>query len=85
MYTKLLGIISVGLEARVVVLITFFVFIRCWRKNKCTMRHISYSTSRKPMIQLGGKYCKIFSQFGVPIKLVTYLLTHGAEPFLRSH
>jgi hypothetical protein len=40
-----------------------FAFVRYWRRNGSTMRqYISYSlTSRKPVIQLGGKYCTIFS------------------------
>jgi hypothetical protein len=32
-------------------------------------------TSRKPMIQLGGKYCTIFLDFGVHVKLVRLIKT----------
>jgi hypothetical protein len=41
----------------------FFAFIIYWRKNGVTVRqHISYScSSRKPMIQVRGKYYKIIS------------------------
>jgi hypothetical protein len=55
---KSLGIISVGFK----LLIRSFAFVRYWRKNGNTMRqYIIYSkTSKKPMIQLGGKYCTIF-------------------------
>jgi hypothetical protein len=44
-------------------LIRLPAFVRYWRKNESTMRqYISYSqTSRKPMIQYGGKFCTIFS------------------------
>jgi hypothetical protein len=44
--------------------ITDQLFIRYWRRNGITMKyHISYSqTSKKTMIQLGGKYYIIFSQ-----------------------
>jgi hypothetical protein len=47
-------------------LIRFFAFIRYWWKNGSTVsQYISYSyASRKPMIQLGGKYCIIFRVWG---------------------
>jgi hypothetical protein len=67
---KLLGIISVGFGIRDQPLIRFSASFRCWAKNESTRRqYISYSlTSRKPMIQLGGKYCTI--EFGVLFKFV---------------
>jgi hypothetical protein len=45
------------------VLIVSYAFGSYWRKSGSTMRHyISYTwTSRKRVIQLGGKYCTIFS------------------------
>jgi hypothetical protein len=62
---KLFGIISVGFDVTDQLLIRFSAFVRNWRKNGSTMRqYISYSykwTSRRPIIQLGGKYCAIFS------------------------
>jgi hypothetical protein len=53
--------------------IRFFSFVRYLRRNGSTRQHtyISYSqTSRKPMIQLGGKYCTTFSESEVATKLV---------------
>jgi hypothetical protein len=60
----------VGFDVRDQILIRFFC--RYWRKNGRTMRqYISYSqTSSKPMIHLTGEYCTIFSEFGVPVKLI---------------
>jgi hypothetical protein len=52
-------------------LIRSFAFVKYWSRNVSTTRHyIGYSyTSRKPMIQLGGKYC-ILIEFEVPMKLL---------------
>jgi hypothetical protein len=54
---KLLGTISVGFDETDEPQLKFSAFIRYWRKNGSTMRqYISYSwTSRKSMIQFGGK------------------------------
>jgi hypothetical protein len=64
MYMKLLGIMSVGFNVTDQLLIRFFSFIILEKKNGSTMRqYSSYSkTSRKPMIQLGGKCSTIFSK-----------------------
>jgi hypothetical protein len=60
---KLLGIFGVGFDITDQLLIRFFAFIRYWRKNGSKMgQYISQSwSSRKPMIELGRKYCVIFS------------------------
>jgi hypothetical protein len=54
-------IISGAFDVTDQLMIRFFAFVRYWRKNGSTMRqYISYSqTSRKPTIQLGGKYCPV--------------------------
>jgi hypothetical protein len=55
---KLLGIITIGFNVTDQLVIRCFAFGRYWRQNWSTVRqYISYScTSRKPMIQLGGKF-----------------------------
>jgi hypothetical protein len=60
---KLLGITGVDFNVTDQLLIRFSAFIRYWRKYESAMKqYISCSwTSRKPMIQLGGKYCAVFS------------------------
>jgi hypothetical protein len=67
---KLLGNISVGFDITDELLIRYFALVRNLRKNGGSMRqYISYSyTSRKLMIQLGGKYFVV--EFGVPMELV---------------
>jgi hypothetical protein len=69
---KLLGIISEDFDITDKLLIRFFTFDRYRRKKWNTMRqYISYSyTSRKPMVQLGGKYCtiNILIEFEAPMK-----------------
>jgi len=63
MERKLLGIISVDFDATGQLLITYSAFEKYVRKHGKAMRQgIRYlQTSRKPMIQLGGKSCIIFS------------------------
>jgi hypothetical protein len=63
MQRKLLGIIKVDSDAISQLLIIYSVFVKYLRKNGNTMRQcISYlQTSRKLMIQLGGRPCTIFS------------------------
>jgi hypothetical protein len=60
---KLSGIISVGFDVINQLLFKLFAFVRYWKRNGSTMRqYISYSqTSGKSTIQLGEKYCRIFS------------------------
>jgi hypothetical protein len=60
---KLFGITHVGFDVTDQLLIRFSAFVRYWRRDGSTMRqYISYSkASRKPLIQLGRKYCTIFS------------------------
>jgi hypothetical protein len=65
---KLLGIISVGFNVtdqlnRLTTDKIFCIRQILEKKNGSTMRrYISYlQTSKKPKIQLGGKYCTIFS------------------------
>jgi hypothetical protein len=71
---KLLGITSVGFDIADQV---FSAFIRYRRRNGSTMRqYISYLyTSRRSMIQLGGRYCNNLIEFGVPMKLVRLIKT----------
>jgi hypothetical protein len=63
MQMKLLGITNVDFDATVQQVIKFSVSSKYWRKNGSIMvQYISNSQiSRKPMIQLGGKYYTIFS------------------------
>jgi hypothetical protein len=60
---KLLEIISMDLNVINQLLISYSAFVRYWRKNRGAMeQYISYlQTSRKPMIQLEGKYYTTFS------------------------
>jgi hypothetical protein len=62
MQRKLSGIISVGFDVTGQQLIIFSAFVKYSRKNGSTMgRCISYlQTSRRHMIQLGGRSCIIF-------------------------
>jgi hypothetical protein len=63
MQMKLLGITSVAFGIIDLQLIKFSESCKYWRKSGSLMvQYISYSLiSRKPMIQLGGKYYTIFS------------------------
>jgi hypothetical protein len=55
-----------------------FALVRFCRKNGNKMRHyISYSyTSRKPMIQLGAKYCIQYSHRILNLSILLHLLLH---------
>ena len=63
MQRKLLGIISVDFNAAGQPLIIHSAFIKYLRKNGNTTKQCSscLQTSRKLMIQLGGRSCVIFS------------------------
>jgi hypothetical protein len=63
MHTMRMIKIIQGFNLTVQLLIRFFRIRQIVEKNGSTMReYISYSqTSRKPMIQLEGKYCTILS------------------------
>jgi hypothetical protein len=63
MQMKLLGITDADFGVIDKRLIKFSVFGRYWRKNGSIMaQYIGYSyISRKPAIQLGGRYYTIFS------------------------
>jgi hypothetical protein len=63
MQKKLLGTISVDFDVTGELQIIYCVFVKYLRKNENTMRqHISYLySSRKPMIQLGGRFSIILS------------------------
>jgi hypothetical protein len=63
MQQKLLGIISVDFDATGQLLIIYSAFIKYVRKEwdyNETM-HQLFIDFKKPMIQLGGKFCIIFS------------------------
>ena len=72
MQRKLLRIINVNSEAIDQLLIIYSVFVKYLRKNGNTMRQCisSLQTSRKLMIQLGGRPCTTFSLSLEPKKLV---------------
>ena len=63
MYRKLLGTMNVDLNIPGQLPIIYFAFIIYLRKKGHTMKQCSTNlqTSRKPMIQLGGRSCIIFS------------------------
>jgi hypothetical protein len=63
MQRKLLGIISVDLDATGQQLIKYSAFVKYLRKNRSTTKQYisSLQTSSKPIIQLGEWYCLIFS------------------------
>jgi hypothetical protein len=62
MQRKLLEIISVGFDVTGQLLIIYFAIVKYLRKTGNTVRWcISYlQISRKPMVQLDGRYCIIF-------------------------
>jgi hypothetical protein len=63
MQMKLFGITDVDFNVIGQQLIRCSISVRCWRKSRSIMvQYINYlKISRKPMIQLGGKYYTIFS------------------------
>jgi hypothetical protein len=75
MHRKLLGIILVDSDATGRLLIIYSVFIKYVRKNGNTMKQciVSLWTSRKIMIQSGGRCCILYNiliEFGIPKTLV---------------
>jgi hypothetical protein len=50
-----LGIIGGGFDVMDQVVVILFAFVRYWKRKGSAV------ISRKPVIQLGGKYCTIFS------------------------
>jgi hypothetical protein len=66
-------------------MITYSAFIKYLTKNIHTIKQCisCIKTSRQLMIQLGGRSCIIFSEFGIPMKLVWVIKMCLTETYSR--